>query len=103
MADGIVSGPAVVCPLHAWKISLETGERLNSASALSCVATFRTRVERGVILVEMTAASSKGQEGRKQQGPVICLEPGGTAVASDFRSDNVMLALNDCNRSKCVD
>ena len=25
LADGIVSGAAVVCPLHAWKIDLETG------------------------------------------------------------------------------
>ena len=27
LADGIVSGTTVVCPLHAWKMSLETGRR----------------------------------------------------------------------------
>ncbi len=25
LCDGIVTGTSVVCPLHAWKISLETG------------------------------------------------------------------------------
>ncbi|MBI3319814.1 MAG: nitrite reductase small subunit NirD [Candidatus Omnitrophica bacterium] len=25
LADGIVAGKSVFCPLHAWKISLETG------------------------------------------------------------------------------
>src|SRR6201984_3327139 len=37
--DGIGSGACVVCPLHAWKISLETGEGANSASASNCVET----------------------------------------------------------------
>jgi nitrite reductase (NADH) small subunit len=86
LADGIVSGAAVVCPLHAWKVSLETGEGLNSASASSCVDTFRTRVEHGVILVELTEASWKGQEGRKQEVPVRCAESGGIAVASESRT-----------------
>ena len=26
LADGIVSGSSVVCPLHAWRINLQTGE-----------------------------------------------------------------------------
>jgi nitrite reductase (NADH) small subunit len=26
LADGIVAGKAVFCPLHAWKVSLETGQ-----------------------------------------------------------------------------
>ena len=81
LADGIVSGAAVVCPLHAWKISLETGKGLNSASASSCVETFRTRVEHGVLLVELTEAAGKGQKGRKQEAPAICAELGGIAVA----------------------
>ncbi len=90
LADGIVSGASVVCPLHARKFSLETGEGLNSAAASSCVETFRTRVEHGVILVELTEASwqgqeVKGQEGRTQEVPVICPEPVGMAVASESR------------------
>jgi nitrite reductase (NADH) small subunit len=85
LADGILSGAAVVCPLHGWKISLETGEGLNSAGASSCVETFRTRVEHGVILIELTEASRKGQEGRTQELPAICAEPAGIAVASESR------------------
>lgn len=37
LADGIVSGDTVVCPLHAWKFSLDTGKGVNSASASSCI------------------------------------------------------------------
>ncbi len=85
LADGIVTGAAVVCPLHAWKISLETGEGLNSASASSCVETFRTRVEHGIILIELTEASRKGQVGRTQELPVMCAERAGIAVASESR------------------
>lgn len=63
LADGIVSGTTVVCPLHAWKISLEIGEGVNSASAASCVETFCTRVEQGIVFLEIATsiASSEGE------------------------------------------
>jgi len=66
LADGIVSGASVICPLHAWKISLETGEGLSSASASSCVEAFRTRVEHGVIFLEIphvVASEERSAEG----------------------------------------
>jgi nitrite reductase (NADH) small subunit len=62
LADGIASGDTVVCPLHAWKFSLETGNGVNSASASSCVETFRTRVEHGVVLVELPLQSAVNKE-----------------------------------------
>lgn len=62
LADGIVSGTAVVCPLHAWKLSLETGEGVSAASAGSCVAVFPTRVEDGVVLIEVPAESSLAEK-----------------------------------------
>jgi nitrite reductase (NADH) small subunit len=83
LADGIVAGAAVACPLHAWKISLETGKGLNSASTSSCVETFRTRVEHGVIFLELGADCRKGQGDRMQELPVICLEPGEIATATE--------------------
>jgi len=52
LADGIVSGAMVVCPLHAWKMSLETGKGVNGPSASSCVETFRTRMEGGIVLLQ---------------------------------------------------
>ena len=82
LADGIISGTAVVCPLHAWKMSLETGEGLNSASAAACVETFRTRVEHGVVFLELVD-NSRGQEDGMQELPVICVKPGGIAVADE--------------------
>ncbi len=42
LAEGIVTGATVVCPLHAWKI-------VNPA----CVATYQTRVESGIVLIEL--------------------------------------------------
>jgi len=53
LADGIVSGSSVVCPLHAWKFSLETGEGVNSASQANCIETFATRVEDGIVWVDI--------------------------------------------------
>jgi len=62
LADGIVTGMAVVCPLHAWKINLETGSGMNAASGSSCVETFPTRVENGVILIALHRCSRESQE-----------------------------------------
>jgi nitrite reductase (NADH) small subunit len=69
LADGIVSGASVVCPLHAWKIDLERGcvERPAAAGA-SCLAIYPVRVEEGTILLgvpsemaPVAAARSKGE------------------------------------------
>jgi len=78
LADGIVSGDTVVCPLHAWKFSLETGKGANSASASSCVETFRTRVEHGVVLLELPVVSAADDE-----LPPACFEHGETANWSE--------------------
>lgn len=59
LADGIVSGASVVCPLHAWRINLETGEvERPAAGAGRCVQVYPTRVEDGVISVEVPVARS---------------------------------------------
>lgn len=52
LADGIVSGAAVVCPLHAWKIDLETGtvERPAGIDA-PCVTTYPVRIDEGTIVL----------------------------------------------------
>ena len=53
LCDGIVAGAAVVCPLHAWKVSLETGAVERPADAAAGVRTYATRVDTGVVLVEL--------------------------------------------------
>lgn len=52
LCDGIVTGNAVVCPLHAWKINLDTGGVVRpSVQAHHCVETYPTRVVDGIVLV----------------------------------------------------
>ena len=56
LCDGIVAGSAVVCPLHAWKVDLETGAVVRPASANGCVRAYETRVEDGVVMIAVPAA-----------------------------------------------
>jgi nitrite reductase (NADH) small subunit len=64
LADGIVSGHTVVCPLHAWKVDLLTGSVTNRPENLQCVKTFPARVENGVVLIELNVADSAPQGSR---------------------------------------
>jgi nitrite reductase (NADH) small subunit len=63
LADGIVTGGAVVCPLHAWKFSLHSGAAERSGDSSACVRTYPTRVEAGIVLVQIPseAAADSGQ------------------------------------------
>jgi nitrite reductase (NADH) small subunit len=74
LADGIVSGAAVVCPLHGWKVSLDTGRGMNGASASSCLETFRTRVEDGMVSLEVSVDGTV-ETGGREDAPPACLEP----------------------------
>lgn len=60
LCDGIVSGTAVVCPLHGRRFDLETGMAVR-ASEPSSVATFPTRVEADVILVDLSGCASEAE------------------------------------------
>ena len=54
LCDGIVTGTSVVCPLHAWKVDLETGTVVRPAASRDiCVGTYPTRIEEGVVSVRM--------------------------------------------------
>ena len=53
LCDGIVSGTTVVCPLHAWKIDLESGAVQRPQDGHGCVKTFRTEIVDGIILLEV--------------------------------------------------
>jgi nitrite reductase (NADH) small subunit len=55
LADGIVSGNLVVCPLHSWRICLDDGTVVKPAEERACVSTYRTRVEDGVVCVQLPA------------------------------------------------
>jgi len=51
LADGIISGNTVVCPLHQWKTCLETGEVQRPKDTGHCVETFETKVENDIIFI----------------------------------------------------
>jgi nitrite reductase (NADH) small subunit len=55
LSEGLVLGTTVVCPLHAWKINLDSGYITSPAHVVACTETFRTRLEDGVVLVELPA------------------------------------------------
>ena len=50
LADGIVSGDSVVCPLHGWRVCLLSG-RVTKPQETACVEAYPTRVENGVVEV----------------------------------------------------
>lgn len=54
LCDGIVTGHSVVCPLHAWKVNLESGVVERPAGSKDhCVTTYQTRVEDGVVAIQV--------------------------------------------------
>ena len=57
LAEGIVHGRAVTCPLHNWVISLETGQAQGADEGQ--VATYPARVEGGRILLDVTFLRSR--------------------------------------------
>ena len=86
LADGIVSGTTVVCPLHSWKMSLETGKGVNGPGASSCVETFRTRVEDGIVLLELGEERPDSDEVQSGELPVVCVEPDGIVAMNVYPS-----------------
>lgn len=75
LSEGIVSGMTVVCPLHAWKVDLETGAVARPAENGACVEKFRARVENGIVLVELPVQVSSEKE------PEACEDCGGPLSA----------------------
>src|SRR5215218_1461334 len=49
LCDGIVAGDSVVCPLHAWKVRLDSGAVERPLSNDVCIATYPTRVDEGIV------------------------------------------------------
>ena len=52
LSQGIVSGRQVACPLHDWKIELDTG--LAVAPDEGCAARFHVRVQDGRVSLSLT-------------------------------------------------
>ncbi|OYY95469.1 MAG: nitrite reductase (NAD(P)H) small subunit [Hydrogenophilales bacterium 28-61-23] len=52
LSQGIVHGKKVACPLHDWKINLDTG--LAVAPDVGCAARYPVRVEDGRVSLSLT-------------------------------------------------
>ena len=55
LADGIVSGESVVCPLHAWKVCLSSGGVERPSGEPACVRSFPVVVIDGIVMAEIAA------------------------------------------------
>jgi nitrite reductase (NADH) small subunit len=53
LADGIVSGESVVCPLHAWKVCLSSGAVERPREQDACTRSFPVRVVDGIVMVHV--------------------------------------------------
>jgi nitrite reductase (NADH) small subunit len=51
LADGIVAGEDVICPLHNWRISLDSGGVCQPQDQQHCLKTFAAKVVNGEVLV----------------------------------------------------
>ncbi len=51
LSQGIVHGKRVTCPLHSWKIELESGEAV--APDVGCAARYETKIEDGIIFLTL--------------------------------------------------
>jgi len=52
LSQGIVHGKKVACPLHDWKIALDSG--LAVAPDVGCAARYPVRVVEGVVSLSLT-------------------------------------------------
>lgn len=51
LSQGIVHGKRVTCPLHNWKVELESGEAV--APDEGCAARYEVRVEAGMVYLAL--------------------------------------------------
>jgi len=52
LAEGIISGDDILCPLHNWRISLDSGEA--AAPDEGCVKTYPVKLENGLVFLSLT-------------------------------------------------
>ncbi len=66
------------------RFSLETGKGVNSASASSCVKSFRTQVEDGVVFLEVANEGVQSEEASPQKLREMCIQSSASALVTDF-------------------
>jgi nitrite reductase (NADH) small subunit len=56
LSQGIVHGSSVTCPLHNWRIDLDSGNAL--APDQGCSHRFPVKIEHGMVYIELAAAAT---------------------------------------------
>jgi nitrite reductase (NADH) small subunit len=69
LADGIISGTTVVCPLHAWKFDLVAGGSVNHAESGACLKLFSVRIEDGIVAVNLPIETEEESESPSREVP----------------------------------
>jgi nitrite reductase (NADH) small subunit len=75
LCDGIVTGSSVVCPLHAWRISLVSGRVERPGGSERCVRTYPARVDEGVIVVAVPVGVLQAMAERRSSFNTVSTEP----------------------------
>ncbi len=59
LADGIVGGTTVTCPLHNWRVCLETGRVTKPCDAATpSVRTFPVKIQDGIVWLGLEAVQA---------------------------------------------
>lgn len=74
LADGLVGGTTLVCPLHGWQFDLSTGCRIGEPPA--AVATYPARVENGQIVLTLVTGHARPDGRHQTSRPVQGLQAG---------------------------
>jgi nitrite reductase (NADH) small subunit len=61
LADGIVNGTAVVCPLHAWKFDLRSGISTNHPESSDPLTNYPICIEDDVLCISLPEGSTPGE------------------------------------------
>ena len=56
LSDGIVAGTTVVCPLHAWKVCLSSGQVKGPGEPAACTKSYPVEVVDGIVMVQLAYA-----------------------------------------------
>ena len=59
LADGILAGDAVICPLHAWRVDLTSGAVDRPSDTETCVRSYSVRVDEGVLMLQLPSEETR--------------------------------------------
>ncbi len=69
LADGIVSGDKVTCPLHAWKFDLTTGEGTSPGGHCEAIPVYAAAVKDGEVFVSLPARGAGVHAAQAEKTP----------------------------------